>query len=1045
MWWVTVGICACAGKGAEFKRQERQLVLSTEGVTDGKLSKRKGKGEKMSLHSVEAMLRGPLKRLRQQPTESDGSDNVLPLDALKRQKCASLDEERENINPMESVFTSSKAFRALEQEIKPDTPVVPSVKSRLHRLAEQKKAWDSDELSPDTRVSLDMKNGQGLPETTGSWKDELARPAIKKARQETEKRTNLNCTKEKTAKISSVAVQSVRERFEELSREKPNQEERGSCSKITETSQSTKAIQEMLLHKSTASASHVVRMKKREQELAMLRGKTGGNNPWVEKKASKPCTGPEESTLGTSRVTCIERRIRKGLGHLSMPVAEVNSEQLPNTNEIVTEELKGSTKAQENTIDDTDTITDLEHNEKYEEILQITEGECKVEAPMDWSTPLRKVTFALEPQTIPSPEYVETESDENEKCISEMESSSQEELNNSELIDKLFEGVLDSDRMEEGIEPEAKEPAMANLKKSKAEDKGEEVKSEAEAELKNSKAVDQSDETKAKAEAKDQKEDDDLTLPSISILSPLAKSIKLDAASPLAAVVASLNNGLTESCCSLYSSLELHNSGQDRDRAGNLLQAVENAPLYSIDLYRTQRRSARLREKKNEGTNKAVTQKSAEGSRLVTQQVTTKEKIKILNDEIIKLNSIMHQASQALNCCTDEEHGKGSREEAEAERHLLIASEKRTALLTELNRLKVEGDAVSLGGATKLTKELEPCRGTISISELRLPLKAEFVCSALHKQGKPSHYFLLMIHYGPHNIVTTPLATAEDAQHGDTVTFPTVITLRDIHYKFEIDVEVYSLAQVTNVATSEKRRVSRSKVITPKKLLNSITKSSLQSPAASPSSVRSSKFVLVGSHKITLASLGKDKFPLDKMKFDGKVRQLLGDEFQNKVPFLSPLEGAIYLKLQCHFHSTVQHSGFLTMFEDVSGFGAWHRRWFVLSGNTLSYWTYPNEEKHKKPIGCIDLASCTKDKIEPASREFCSRPKTFELITVRPQNEADSDTLVVQCRNKMCFSKIWLSADTKEERNLWMEKLNQVLLNLGTWQLTAHSMSKDGI
>ncbi|XP_048461839.1 anillin-like isoform X6 [Rhincodon typus] len=971
MWWVTVGICACAGKGAEFKRQERQLVLSTEGVTDGKLSKRKGKGEKMSLHSVEAMLRGPLKRLRQQPTESDGSDNVLPLDALKRQKCASLDEERENINPMESVFTSSKAFRALEQEIKPDTPVVPSVKSRLHRLAEQKKAWDSDELSPDTRVSLDMKNGQGLPETTGSWKDELARPAIKKARQETEKRTNLNCTKEKTAKISSVAVQSVRERFEELSREKPNQEERGSCSKITETSQSTKAIQEMLLHKSTASASHVVRMKK--------------------------------------------------------------------------EELKGSTKAQENTIDDTDTITDLEHNEKYEEILQITEGECKVEAPMDWSTPLRKVTFALEPQTIPSPEYVETESDENEKCISEMESSSQEELNNSELIDKLFEGVLDSDRMEEGIEPEAKEPAMANLKKSKAEDKGEEVKSEAEAELKNSKAVDQSDETKAKAEAKDQKEDDDLTLPSISILSPLAKSIKLDAASPLAAVVASLNNGLTESCCSLYSSLELHNSGQDRDRAGNLLQAVENAPLYSIDLYRTQRRSARLREKKNEGTNKAVTQKSAEGSRLVTQQVTTKEKIKILNDEIIKLNSIMHQASQALNCCTDEEHGKGSREEAEAERHLLIASEKRTALLTELNRLKVEGDAVSLGGATKLTKELEPCRGTISISELRLPLKAEFVCSALHKQGKPSHYFLLMIHYGPHNIVTTPLATAEDAQHGDTVTFPTVITLRDIHYKFEIDVEVYSLAQVTNVATSEKRRVSRSKVITPKKLLNSITKSSLQSPAASPSSVRSSKFVLVGSHKITLASLGKDKFPLDKMKFDGKVRQLLGDEFQNKVPFLSPLEGAIYLKLQCHFHSTVQHSGFLTMFEDVSGFGAWHRRWFVLSGNTLSYWTYPNEEKHKKPIGCIDLASCTKDKIEPASREFCSRPKTFELITVRPQNEADSDTLVVQCRNKMCFSKIWLSADTKEERNLWMEKLNQVLLNLGTWQLTAHSMSKDGI
>lgn len=35
------------------------------------------------------------------------------------------------------------------------------------------------------------------------------------------------------------------------------------------------------------------------------------------------------------------------------------------------------------------------------------------------------------------------------------------------------------------------------------------------------------------------------------------------------------------------------------------------------------------------------------------------------------------------------------------------------------------------------------------------------------------------------------------------------------------------------------------------------------------------------------------------------------------------------------------------MFEDVSGFGAWHRRWCVLSGHTISYWTYPDDEKRK--------------------------------------------------------------------------------------------------
>jgi len=36
-----------------------------------------------------------------------------------------------------------------------------------------------------------------------------------------------------------------------------------------------------------------------------------------------------------------------------------------------------------------------------------------------------------------------------------------------------------------------------------------------------------------------------------------------------------------------------------------------------------------------------------------------------------------------------------------------------------------------------------------------------------------------------------------------------------------------------------------------------------------------------------------------------------------------------------------------TMFEDVSGFGAWHRRWCVLKNSHLSYWKYPDDEKDK--------------------------------------------------------------------------------------------------
>ncbi|XP_072925721.1 anillin-like isoform X4 [Hemitrygon akajei] len=879
-----------------------------------------------SLCTVEAMLRSPLKRLRQSPADNEN-------DPLKKQKFQSLDEEIENINPLGS------KFRVCEQEIKPDTPIVPSVKSRLQRLAEQKKELCSHDFS-NALLSSDTKNGLVSLEATSSWNNELARPPIKKCRKDNEDDSIL-CTEVKPSLISSsVFVQTVKEKFEEMTNEKQNEGQIGNLL-IPAVTPSTKTIQAMLLQKSMSSTSRVIWMKKeRERELAILRGKTERKNPWVE-KMSKSCMGREETPKD-----------------INIPEQQ--------------EEMKENKESQVNTIHDKDTTMGFENTAKSEEVLHITED-------------------------------------------NELGLSSEEAPTSSEIIE-LFKDVFDTDHANEQMENKSNQMVT---------------------ELENSKTEAQNDEVKSEHKAKDEKEEAELTLSSVTVVPPIIKSVKSDAVAPLASLLTSLNNNLSESCCSIYSSLKLENPGQNQNPTGSISSEVDSIPFYSIDLYRSQRRGALQAERKTKEMNQNNSQGAAESSHFATKQITTKEKIKILNDEIKSLHKIMHQASQALNCCTDKEHGKGSREEAEAERLLLIASEKRVALLSELNRLKGEGNATSRTEAAQPTNSPEPCRGTVSISNLRLPLKAEFVCSAQCKQGKPSQYFLLIIKCDPHNIVATPLATAEDAHQGDTIIFPTIITLGDIHYKFEIDVEVYSLAQTSNeTTTTAKRRSSRSK------------KTSVQSPGASPTvsrSIRASKFVLVGSHTITLASLGKEKFALDKMKLDGKVRQLLGDEFQNKVPFLSPLEGGIYLKLQCHFNSSVEHSGFLTIFQDVSGFGAWHRRWFVLSGDVLSYWTYPNEVKHKKPFGCINLADCTMEKIEPASREFCSRPKTLEMITTRPQSKDDCESLTVQCHNNLCFTKYWLSADTKEERNQWIEKLNQALINLRTWKQTQQSAHSDRI
>lgn len=64
------------------------------------------------------------------------------------------------------------------------------------------------------------------------------------------------------------------------------------------------------------------------------------------------------------------------------------------------------------------------------------------------------------------------------------------------------------------------------------------------------------------------------------------------------------------------------------------------------------------------------------------------------------------------------------------------------------------------------------------------------------------------------------------------------------------------------------------------------------------------------------------------------------------------------------------------------------------------------DELHfQHPLGRINLANCTNHQIEPANREFCARPNTFELITVRPQREDDRETLVSQCRDTLCVTK----------------------------------------
>ncbi|KAG2465218.1 ANLN protein, partial [Polypterus senegalus] len=233
---------------------------------------------------------------------------------------------------------------------------------------------------------------------------------------------------------------------------------------------------------------------------------------------------------------------------------------------------------------------------------------------------------------------------------------------------------------------------------------------------------------------------------------------------------------------------------------------------------------------------------------------------------------------------------------------------KRAALLAEINKLKNEEQTgAKVLGSAKEQSCYSASKGTISLSELRLPLKADFICSTANKTDGASYSFFIMIRAGAENIVATPLANPQNALSGDALTFSTKFSLSEVSNDFEIDLEVYSLA------------------ITPKRLLTSIT-----------------------------------------------------------VPFLSPIEGHVYLKHQCQVGSSIEERGFLS------------------------------------PIGRINLANCTSKKIEPANWEYCARPNTFELITVRPQREDDKETLVSQCRNTLCVTNSVLLLPTLAIEWWWL-------------------------
>lgn len=266
--------------------------------------------------------------------------------------------------------------------------------------------------------------------------------------------------------------------------------------------------------------------------------------------------------------------------------------------------------------------------------------------------------------------------------------------------------------------------------------------------------------------------------------------------------------------------------------------------------------------------------------------------------------------------------------------------------------------------------------GRLTVKEITLPLKQDYI-SKLSTDKISGHHLVCLLKYNEQVLATKTIPTLPGLL---SVKFPDVLNMDNVYADFKVTLEIYGMTAQREILPHDIKYHIKSKkggIKTPKgkKAESRLIMPPIQSPAG-PNAVRTPSFVHYGFVIFSLREAQRTNWTL------------------NQVTGVSPLVGNVHMKVNCALSVNIDHKGFLTMFEDISGFGAWHRRWCRLHGNVLSYWKYPDDER-KPPIGSLDLSACEQQKITTAPRDVCARLNTFLLELKRPRHADDHDSLVL--------------------------------------------------
>lgn len=310
--------------------------------------------------------------------------------------------------------------------------------------------------------------------------------------------------------------------------------------------------------------------------------------------------------------------------------------------------------------------------------------------------------------------------------------------------------------------------------------------------------------------------------------------------------------------------------------------------------------------------------------------------------------------------------------------------------------------------------------GKIVFSDISIHLRHEYITKLAADAICGHHLVCLLRLRGNEQLVATK--TIPSLPGLLAMRFPDSLKLANVYADFEARFEVYGMAAQRESLTQDVKRHLKCKkvlaLLTPKrKKAKPETSTPLTFSPSSGGSNRTSCFSLLGYVDITAADVNRTQWQL----------QPAAGPFE-----ASPLTGVVSMKVSSELAVKVEHRGFLTLFDDVSGYGAWNRRWCHLSSDRIRFWPYPDDEQ-SPPTGQIDLRMCKAQTVSTAPREICARLHTLMIELRRPARADDRDSLILSRHGDETTLRHLLSCDTKEARDEWVAKLNKALLMTRIW------------